>query len=56
MSPSKFDPMGVRIGPTGDVMFGRQVDQAQRTRPVTAVWGDMLARLRRLDGLLVNLE
>ena len=45
-----------RIGLTGDVMFGRLVDERQRNRPVTAVWGDMLDRLRRLDGLFVNLE
>jgi poly-gamma-glutamate synthesis protein (capsule biosynthesis protein) len=37
-------------------MFGRLVDQHQRQRPVTAVWGDLLDRLRGLDGLLVNLE
>jgi len=45
-----------RIGLTGDVMFGRLVDERQRRRPVTAVWGDLLARLRDLDGLVVNLE
>ena len=37
-------------------MLGRLVDDAQRQRPVSAVWGSMLDRLERLDGLLVNLE
>jgi len=45
-----------RIGLTGDVMLGRLVDQHQRRRPTSAVWGDMLGRLRSLDGLFVNLE
>jgi poly-gamma-glutamate synthesis protein (capsule biosynthesis protein) len=49
--------MGARtLGFTGDVMLGRLVDERQRTRPVTAVWGDVLDRLRACDGLLVNLE
>ncbi|MFP8958734.1 CapA family protein [Natrialbaceae archaeon A-CW3] len=45
-----------RIGVTGDVMLGRLVDTAQRQRPVDAVWGAMLERLRSLDGLFINLE
>jgi poly-gamma-glutamate synthesis protein (capsule biosynthesis protein) len=45
-----------RIGLTGDVMLGRLVDEHQRRRPVTAVWGDVLEELRSLDGLFVNLE
>jgi poly-gamma-glutamate synthesis protein (capsule biosynthesis protein) len=45
-----------RIGLTGDVMLGRLVDDRQRQRSVTAVWGDLLDRLRGLDGLFVNLE
>jgi poly-gamma-glutamate synthesis protein (capsule biosynthesis protein) len=45
-----------RIGFTGDVMLGRLVDERHRRRPVTAVWGDLLDRLRALDGLFVNLE
>ncbi|QLG61143.1 CapA family protein [Halorarum salinum] len=45
-----------RIGFAGDVMLGRLVDEAQRRRPATAVWGDVLDRLRGLDGLFVNLE
>ena len=45
-----------RIGLTGDVMLGRLVDDRQRQRSVTAVWGDLPDRLRGLDGLFVNLE
>jgi poly-gamma-glutamate synthesis protein (capsule biosynthesis protein) len=48
--------MSSRIGLTGDVMLGRLVDEHQRRRPTTAVWGDLLDRFRELDGLLVNLE
>jgi poly-gamma-glutamate synthesis protein (capsule biosynthesis protein) len=46
----------VRIGFTGDVMLGRNVDRRQRRRSVDAVWGDLLGRLRGLDGLVINLE
>jgi poly-gamma-glutamate synthesis protein (capsule biosynthesis protein) len=45
-----------RLGFTGDVMLGRLVDEHQRQRAVDAVWGDVLDRLRALDGLFVNLE
>lgn len=45
-----------RLGFTGDVMLGRLVDDCQQSRPVTAVWGTMLDRLRDLDGLFINLE
>ncbi|SER23127.1 CapA family protein [Natrinema salaciae] len=48
--------MPLRIGFTGDVMLGRLVDDRQRDRPVEAVWGTVLERLRALDGLVVNLE
>ncbi|WP_336036967.1 CapA family protein [Halobacterium yunchengense] len=48
--------MSTRLGFTGDVMLGRLVDESQRRRPVAAVWGDVLDRLRALDGLFVNLE
>ncbi|MEA5387932.1 CapA family protein [Haloarculaceae archaeon H-GB11] len=48
--------MALRIGLTGDVMLGRLVDERQRRRAVTSVWGTVLDRLQRLDGLLVNLE
>ncbi|MFB6305029.1 MAG: CapA family protein [Haloferacaceae archaeon] len=44
------------LGLTGDVMLGRKVDEHQRRRPPEAVWGDLLDRLRGLDGLVVNLE
>jgi poly-gamma-glutamate synthesis protein (capsule biosynthesis protein) len=46
----------VEIGFAGDVMFGRNVDLTQRRRAVDAVWGDLLPRLRGLDGFVVNLE
>lgn len=45
-----------RLGFTGDVMLGRLVNDCQQSRPVTAVWGTMLDRLRDLDGLFINLE
>ncbi|ELY83362.1 CapA family protein [Natrinema pallidum] len=48
--------MPLRIGFTGDVMLGRLVDARQRDRPVDAVWGTVLERLRELDGLVINLE
>ena len=48
--------MATRLGFTGDVMLGRKVDERQRRRPVDAVWGDVLDRLRSLDALFVNLE
>ncbi|ELY65357.1 CapA family protein [Natronococcus jeotgali] len=48
--------MATRIGFTGDVMLGRVVDDRQRRRPVEAVWGTALERLRGLDGLVCNLE
>lgn len=48
------DPL--RIGLSGDVMLGREVNKYQRRRPPEAVWGNLLNRLRTLDGLLINLE
>lgn len=48
--------MADRIGFTGDVMLGRNVDSRQRDRPADAVWGDVLPRLEGLDGLCINLE
>jgi poly-gamma-glutamate capsule biosynthesis protein CapA/YwtB (metallophosphatase superfamily) len=48
--------MTVSLGLTGDVMLGRKVDEAQRERPPSAVWGDCLPDLQALDGLLGNLE
>ncbi len=48
----------VRIGLTGDVMLGRNVDRRQRhpSREPAAVWGDVCERLRSLDALVINLE
>ncbi|MFC4359750.1 CapA family protein [Halobium salinum] len=45
-----------RLGFTGDVMLGRLVNERQRDRAPTAVWGTMYRRLRDLDALCVNLE
>jgi poly-gamma-glutamate synthesis protein (capsule biosynthesis protein) len=48
----------LRLGFTGDVMFGRKVDEHYRepSRPPAAVWGSMEEPLHALDGLFVNLE
>jgi len=48
--------MSPRLGFTGDVMLGRNVDRTHRGGTPEAVWGDVLSRLRGLDGLFVNLE
>ncbi|MFB6070822.1 MAG: CapA family protein [Halanaeroarchaeum sp.] len=48
--------MVVRIGFLGDVMLGRTVNERQRRRDVTAVWGGLHSYLAGLDGLFVNLE
>lgn len=48
--------MVYRLGFTGDVMLGRQVDRHQQYRPATAVWGNLPERLQSLDGLFINLE
>ena len=48
--------MTTRIGLTGDVMLGRNVDRRQRSRSPDAVWGDLREQLAALDGLFVNLE
>ncbi|WP_459193658.1 CapA family protein [Halosimplex sp. J119] len=47
-----------RIGLTGDVMLGRQVDEryVQPGNDADAIWGNVYDRLRALDGLLINLE
>jgi len=45
-----------RLGFTGDVMFGRGVDERWRDGPPEGVWGSTVDRLRALDGLFVNLE
>jgi poly-gamma-glutamate synthesis protein (capsule biosynthesis protein) len=44
------------MGLTGDVMLGRKVNERQRRRDATAVWGDTLDRLQSLDALCINLE
>jgi poly-gamma-glutamate synthesis protein (capsule biosynthesis protein) len=60
--PSRECPITVeedvdaRIGFTGDVMLGRNVDDRWREGPSTGIWGSTLDRLRTLDGLFVNLE
>ncbi|MEF8901507.1 MAG: CapA family protein [Halovenus sp.] len=46
----------IRIGLTGDVMLGRNVDSYQQRRPPEAVWRNVLDRLQDLDGLFINLE
>jgi len=46
-----------RLGFTGDVMLGRNVDERYREgRSPAGVWGDLRERLAALDGLFVNLE
>ncbi|WP_435362010.1 CapA family protein [Haloarchaeobius sp. DFWS5] len=40
----------------GDTMLGRLVDETQRTRDVTRVWGDLLPTLYECDGVVLNLE
>ncbi|WP_323192774.1 CapA family protein [Halostella sp. PRR32] len=45
-----------RLGLTGDVMLGRKVNERQRRRDATAVWGDTLEQLRSFDALCINLE
>jgi poly-gamma-glutamate synthesis protein (capsule biosynthesis protein) len=45
-----------RLGLTGDVMLGRNVDRRRRSRSPDALWGDLRERLAGLDGLFVNLE
>jgi len=51
-------PSTHRLGFTGDVMLGRQVNDAYRDgqRSPAALWGNLQSRLRGLDGLFVNLE
>ncbi len=48
--------MGIRIGFTGDVMLGRNVNEIQKERPPEAIWGDILSEINNLDGLFINLE
>ncbi len=44
------------IGLVGDVMLGRSVNERWKDSPPEGVWGSTLARLRELDGWLLNLE
>ncbi|WP_266078998.1 CapA family protein [Haladaptatus caseinilyticus] len=46
----------IRFGFTGDVMLGRLIDERQRQRSVSAVWGNIEEHLEALDGLFINLE
>ncbi|XRG91215.1 CapA family protein (plasmid) [Haladaptatus sp. SPP-AMP-3] len=45
-----------RLGFTGDVMLGRLINERQRQRSVSGVWGNVEGTLRALDGLFINLE
>lgn len=45
-----------RLGFTGDVMLGRLIEERQRQRSVSGIWGNMEETLRELDGLFINLE
>ena len=51
-------PSTHRLGFTGDVMLGRLVDDTYRDgqRSPTVLWGNLQSKLRRLDGLFINLE
>lgn len=46
----------ITIGLVGDVMLGRLTSEIILARGPAYVWGNMLARLRALDGLIINLE
>jgi poly-gamma-glutamate synthesis protein (capsule biosynthesis protein) len=45
-----------RIGFVGDVMLGRSVNKHWVGSDPAGVWGSTLGRLRRVDGLVMNLE
>ncbi|MCO8242847.1 MULTISPECIES: CapA family protein [unclassified Haladaptatus] len=45
-----------RLGFAGDVMLGRLIDERQRERSVSGIWGNMEDTLRELDGFFINLE
>ncbi|MGA9401613.1 CapA family protein [Haladaptatus sp.] len=45
-----------RLGFAGDVMLGRLIDERQRERSVSGIWGNMEESLRELDGFFINLE
>lgn len=50
------DDSAVSLGFAGDAMFGRGVNERHGDAPPEAVWGDLLPRIRALDGFFVNLE
>lgn len=54
--PATVSVEAARIGLTGDVMFGRNVNDRWSDGPPEGVWGDTLSDLRALDGTIVNLE
>ncbi len=56
--PAPAGSGGARIGLVGDVMFGRGVDDRWNDpgHLPEGVWTDLRERLRRLDGLVCNLE
>ena len=54
--PATVDADAARIGLTGDVMLGRNVNDRWAEGPPAGVWGDTLDRLQALDGTIVNLE
>jgi len=45
-----------RLGFVGDLMLGRNVDEARAEDQPAAVWGSVHERLRDLDGVVANLE
>ncbi|WP_267643669.1 CapA family protein [Haloarchaeobius amylolyticus] len=57
MSPAPGDDAeSVTLAFAGDTMLGRLVDEHQRTRDATAVWGDLLPTIQTCDGVFLNLE
>ncbi|PSP95722.1 poly-gamma-glutamate biosynthesis protein [Halobacteriales archaeon QS_4_62_28] len=54
--PVTVDTATARIGFTGDVMLGRNVNDRWADGPPTGVWGNTLDRLQSLDGTVGNLE
>jgi len=54
--PATVETERARIGLTGDVMLGRNVDDRWDDGPPEGVWGETLSDLRALDGTILNLE
>jgi poly-gamma-glutamate synthesis protein (capsule biosynthesis protein) len=54
--PQAGEDVDARIGFVGDVMFGRGVNERWSDGPPAGVGGSTAARLRALDGLVLNLE